>query len=126
MTDVFTQAGLNKRQLLGWGIVFVDADEDGWPDLMTANGHVYPEVDRASVGDRYRQQTLLFRNLGTGTFADVTAEAGPALQQPRSARGMAMGDLDGDGHPEIVVVNMNEPPALLRNFGVHRHAVVAS
>ncbi len=125
-TDVSQGAGLAKHQLLGWGVLFVDADEDGWPDLMLANGHVYPEVDRASVGDRYRQQTLLYRNLGNGVFSDVTGASGQALEQLRPSRGMAMGDIDGDGHPEIVIVNMNEAPTLLRNTGVHRNAVVVS
>ena len=125
-TDVSQAAGLARHQLLGWGALFVDADEDGWPDLMLANGHVYPEVDNAGVGDRYREQTLLYRNSGDGTFSDVTEESGPALRQLRPARGMAMGDIDGDGSPEIVIVNMNEPPALLKNMGAHRHAMVVS
>jgi hypothetical protein len=125
-TDVSQLAGLAKHQLLGWGVLFVDADEDGWPDLMFANGHVYPEVDSAGVGDRYRELTLLYRNTGEGTFSDATSESGPALRQLRPARGMAMGDLDGDGQPEIVIVNMNEPPSLLKNMGTHRHALVVS
>lgn len=113
--DVAFEAGLGARQLLGWGVLFVDADEDGAPDLMLANGHVYPEVDSASIGETYSQQTVLFRNLGDGSFEDATSNGGAALQEPRPARGMAAGDLDGDGHPEIVVVNVNRPPTLLKN-----------
>ncbi len=113
--DVAFDAGLGKHQLLGWGAVFVDADEDGLPDLMMANGHVYPEVDAAPIGETYRQQTVLYKNLGDGTFEDITGRAGPALQDGRPARGMASGDLDGDGHPEIVLVNVNAPPSLLKN-----------
>ena len=90
-------------------------DNDGWKDLVVANGHVYPEVDRGSTGERYLQRTLLYQNLGKGKFADITSQAGPAFQQLRPARGMAAGDLDGDGNPEIVVVNMNAPPSLLKN-----------
>lgn len=123
-TDVALSAGVGTQKLLGWGVAFLDADEDGWPDLVIANGHVYPEVDRASVGDRYRQQTQVFRNLGNGRFAELTGEAGPALQALRPARGLATGDLDGDGHPEIVIVNMNEKPSLLRNTGPRQNAVV--
>ena len=117
-TDVSRQAGLGARQLLGWGIALVDFDDDGWPDLITANGHVYPEVDRAPIGERYRQDTLVYRNLGKGKFADVTGESGPALvNSPRPARGLAVGDLDGDGRPEVVIVNMNDKPSVLHNAG---------
>ena len=113
--DVAQRSGLAANHLLGWGIAFVDLDDDGWKDLIVANGHVYPEVDRSALGERYRQKTLVYRNLGNGKFADITAQAGPALQTLRPARGLAAGDLDGDGRPEIVIVNMNETPSLLKN-----------
>ena len=116
-TDVSRQAGLAANHLLGWGVAFVDLDDDGWKDLIIANGHVYPEVDRAPVGDRYFQKTLLYRNLGNGKFADVSAQAGPALEVARPARGLAVGDIDGDGRPEILIVNMNATPSLLKNEG---------
>ncbi len=122
-SDVSMRAGLAANHLLGWGIAFVDFDEDGWKDLILANGHIYPEVDRASLGDKYRQKTLIYRNLGNGRFTDVTSQAGPALATLRPARGLATGDLDGDGHPEIVIVNTNEPPGLLKNTGTRGHAV---
>jgi hypothetical protein len=115
--DVSEEAGLGKNQLLGWGIAFLDVDEDGWPDLVMANGHVYPEIDRSQVGETYRQKTLLYRNLGNGKFADITATAGPGFAPVRPSRGLATGDLDGDGRPEILIVNMNAPPALLKNTG---------
>jgi hypothetical protein len=116
-TDVSQRAGLSSNHLLGWGIAFVDLDDDGWKDLIIANGHVYPEVDRAVVGDRYLQKTLVYRNLGNGRFADITTQAGPALETPRPARGLAVGDVDGDGRPEIIIVNMNATPSLLKNQG---------
>ena len=116
-TDVSPLAGLSANHLLGWGIAFIDLDDDGWKDLVIANGHVYPEVDRAPVGDRYLQKTLLYHNLGNGKFTDITAQAGPGLQTLRPARGLAVGDVDGSGRPSIVIVNMNEPPSLLKNEG---------
>ena len=120
-TDVSREAGLGVRQLLGWGIAFVDVDDDGWRDLVVANGHVYPEVEGKQLGDTYSQPTVLYHNLGTGKFKDVTGKAGPAFEVPRPARGLAVGDLDGDGRPEIVLVNMNAKPSLLKNYGPHGH-----
>jgi len=114
-TDVSREAGLGARQLLGWGVAFVDVDDDGWKDLVIANGHVYPEVEGTKLGDTYLQPTVLYRNLGGGKFADVTTISGSAFQTPRPARGLAVGDVDGDGRPEIVLLNMNAAPSLLKN-----------
>jgi enediyne biosynthesis protein E4 len=122
-TDVAQPAGLGKHQLLGWGIAFLDVDEDGWKDVVIANGHVYPEVDHSEVGERYLQKTLLYRNLGNGRFAEITDQAGPAFQQARPARGLAIGDVEGDGRPEIVIANMNATPNLLQNQSPRRHYI---
>jgi hypothetical protein len=121
--DISQEAGLGKNQLLGWGIAFLDVDEDGLPDLIMANGHLYPEIDGSKIGETYRQKTLLYRNLGQGRFRDVTDSAGPGFAQARPSRGLAVGDLDGDGRPEIVIVNMNEKPALLKNAGPRQNAI---
>lgn len=116
-TDVSRQAGLGARQLLGWGIAFADFDDDGWPDLVSVNGHVYPEVDGAPVGERYRQESLVYHNRGKGKFADVTKDAGPGFAAARAARGLALGDLDGDSRPDLVIVNMNDQASVLANDG---------
>jgi hypothetical protein len=113
--DVSLAAGLGVNQYLGWGVLFEDFDEDGLPDILMAHGHVYPEVEGSAIGESYRQPTILYRNLGDGRFRDITDQAGPALQVNRPARGLAAGDLDGDGRPEVVVVNVNAPPGLLKN-----------
>ncbi len=120
-SDLSRDAGLSSRQLLGWGIGMVDVDDDGWRDLVVANGHVYPEVEGKQLGDTYLQSTVLFHNRGDGKFEDITANAGPGFQTPRPARGLAVGDLDGDGRPEIVIVNMNASPSVLKNNGPHGH-----
>ncbi|MBM3759664.1 MAG: CRTAC1 family protein [Acidobacteria bacterium] len=105
-------AGLGKYKLLGWGVAFFDYDADSWPDLLIVNGHVYPEVDRAKAGETHRQPSLLFRNGGKGKFIDQSAD--PVLAILRASRGLALGDLDGDGRPEAVIVNLNAPPTVLR------------
>jgi hypothetical protein len=124
--DVSEMAGLGRNLLLGWGIAFLDVDEDGWPDLIMANGHVYPEIDRSPIGETYRQKTLLYRNLGNGRFADITESAGSGFAPRRPSRGLAIGDLDGDGRPEVVIVNMNDKPTLLKNVGPRQNAIAIS
>ena len=88
---------------------------------MQINGHVYPEVDRANVGAGFKEQRLLYRNLGNGKFKDVSAEAGPGITQRFSSRGAAFGDYDNDGDVDALVLNMNDRPSLLRNEGGNRN-----
>jgi hypothetical protein len=99
---------------LGWGVGFVDIDNDGVLDVFTANGHVYPEVDRTGTST-YRQVNQLFRNMGRGRFRHVTAEVGGGLLIERSSRGAAFGDYDNDGDIDVLVVNIDDRPTLLRN-----------
>ena len=114
--DVTYNAGLGKiKSWLGWGVQFYDFDNSGWPDLLIANGHVYPEVDGKALGTSYREPKAAYYNLRDGTFANITAEAGSALSESNSGRGMALGDLFNDGHQEALVSNMNEPPSLYYN-----------
>lgn len=115
-TDVTYSAGLgNHTQYLGWGTMFFDFDNDGWPDLLLVNGHVYPEVDTLKLGIDYEEPKLLYHNRGDGTFADVSQIAGPAIAVPTAARGLAVGDLWNDGRLSAVIVNRNAPPNLLVN-----------
>jgi enediyne biosynthesis protein E4 len=106
--------GLNT-QYLGWGTMFLDVDNDGWPDLLLANGHVYPEVDSQHLGSSFREPKILYHNNGNGTFADISASAGPGITAESSSRGLAVGDLWNDGRMSAVISNMNAPPTLLVN-----------
>jgi predicted nucleotidyltransferase len=98
---------------LGWGVGFVDVDNDGLLDLFIANGHVYPDVARTGTST-YRQRNQLFRNVGRGRFAHVTEAAG-GLQIEKSSRGAAFGDYDNDGDVDVLVVAIDDRPTLLRN-----------
>jgi hypothetical protein len=115
--------GVNTR-FVGWGVVYIDIDQDGWKDIFMANGHIYPELAGAKVGEDFQQSKALYWNLRNGAFRDITKDSGAALEAPRVSRGAAIGDLDGDGSPEILVVNMNEPPSLLKNFGPKGNAIL--
>ena len=106
--------GLNT-QYLGWGVMFADVDNDGWPDLLLVNGHVYPEVDSQHLGSNFREPRILYHNNGNGTFTDITAAAGPGITAVSSSRGLAVGDLWNDGRISAVVSNMNALPSLLVN-----------
>src|SRR6267154_1846287 len=106
--------GLNT-QYLGWGVMFADVDNDGWPDLLLVNGHVYPEVDSQHLGSNFQEPKILYHNNGNGTFTDISANAGPGIPAVSSARGLAVGDLWNDGRMSAVISNMNAPPMLLVN-----------
>ena len=116
-TDLTFQTGLGEPSIpfLGWGTSFLDYDNDGWPDLIVANGHVYPAVDDHQWGTSYAQQTLLFRNVKNGKFERVGAAPGSGLARALTARGLAVGDLDGDGREDVVLNNIGSRPTVLRN-----------
>jgi len=99
---------------LGWGVKFVDLDNDGRLDVLIANGHVYPQVDQRGLGTAYRQRKLVLQNDGR-RFRNVSAEVGGGVLLERSSRGAALGDLDNDGDVDAVIVNMDDRPTLLRN-----------
>ena len=117
-TDEVFMGGLGiHTKYLGWGANFIDVDHDGRRDILIVNGHVYPEIDRTPLGSTFRQPRLLFWNVGKRRFKDISSEAGPAIAAPASSRGAAVGDLDNDGALEVVIVNLDAPPSLLKNFG---------
>lgn len=113
-SDQVFEAGLGRvRSYLGWGALFFDYDNDGWSDILMVNGHLSPEIDTAAGDSHFRQRKLLFRNLGNGHFADVSAGAGPALNAPHSSRGAAVADLLDDGRLSVAVNELHERPSLL-------------
>jgi hypothetical protein len=114
--DAVLASGLAVNpQYVGWGVGLVDLDNDGWQDILQVNGHVYPELDRQKRAETYRQQRLVYRNLGDGRFEDVSTLAGKAIAAPHSSRGAAFGDFDNDGDIDVAVMNMGEVPSLLIN-----------
>jgi hypothetical protein len=120
-TDVTFASGVGvNAQYVGWGAGFVDFDNDGWPDIMQINGHVYPDVEKTHL-TQFKQPRIVYRNLGDGTFKDVSAQMGPGITERFSSRGAAFGDYDNDGDIDVLVLNMNDPPSLLRNDGGNKN-----
>jgi hypothetical protein len=115
-SDVTTAAGLGLHtKYLGWGAMFFDFDNDGWPDLLLVNGHVYPEVDKYHLGSSYQEPRILYHNNGNATFTDVSEQAGAAITTLSSSRGLAIGDLWNNGQLSAVITNMNARNSLLVN-----------
>ncbi len=123
-TDVSYQMGIAEPSVpfLGWGTAFLDYDNDGWLDLFTANGHVYPQVDRNNWGTSFKQRPLLIHNVN-GKLTFVPAVEGTGLAKLQAARGMAHGDLFNDGRIDIVTNNIDDTPSLF--LDVSRDATVA-
>jgi len=122
-SDVSYRAGLGTPSFLtlGWGVAFVDLDQDGLEDLFVAHGHVYPQVDGAELGTAFREPNAVFRNRGDGTFEDVTAAAGPGLAPVKSSRVLLPHDVDGDGDLDLLITNFNDTPDLLLNDSAGGH-----
>jgi len=115
-SSAISEAGLRlNTRFLGWGTMFLDVDNDGRPDILSVNGHVYPEVDSAHLGSSYREPRLLYWNSGDGKFKDISEQCGPGCTEPKSSRGLAVGDLWNDGRLSAVVNDMSGQPMLLVN-----------
>jgi hypothetical protein len=117
-TDVtfFSGLGISTRYVC-WGAGFMDYDNDGWPDIFHVTGHVYPEVEAYHLDADFLSPRFVYRNLGNGKFKDVSKEMGPGVNARYSSRGCAFGDFDNDGDLDVLVLNMNDYPSLLRNDG---------
>ena len=117
-TDVSLSSGVGiNNQYVAWGCGFIDYDNDGWVDLVQINGHVYPEVDQYNFGESFKNPRLVYRNLDNGHFRDVSAEMGPGISERFSSRGAAFGDYENNGCMDVLVLNLNDVPSLLRNDG---------
>jgi len=121
--DVTTRTGLAvETRFVSWGAAIQDFDNDGLPDLFYTTGMVSPELERDLPDTPYKTPNVLFRNLGGGKFEELFDLAGPAMKELHSSRGAAFGDFDNDGDVDIVIMNMNEAPSLLRNdVSGHHH-----
>jgi hypothetical protein len=121
-TDVTFVSGLGvNTQYVCWGAGFVDYDGDGWTDIFHVTGHVYPEVESYHLDSHFLSPRLVYRNLGNGKFKDVSKDMGPGVNALYSSRGCAFGDFDNDGDIDVVILNMNDYPSLLRNDGGNRN-----
>jgi enediyne biosynthesis protein E4 len=113
--DVAVRAGLGMNtQYVNWGAGFIDVDNDGRLDIFHVTGHVYPNVDALGIDIPMKTPRLVYRNLGDGRFEDISAAMGEGVTQRFSSRGCAFGDFDNDGNVDVLVLNMNDRPSLLR------------
>jgi len=122
-SEVSYQAGIAEPTIpfLGWGTGFLDFDNDGWKDIFVANGHVYPGVDQSDWGTTFAERPLLFHNLRNGKFEVVPPVKGTGLASILTARGAAFGDLFNDGKIDVVINQLDNSPALLRNVNADQN-----
>jgi hypothetical protein len=120
--DVTLKAGLGReRRFISWGCGLADLDNDGHPDILIVSGTVYPELEKTFPKYPARDPRLVFRNRGDGTFVELGDETGPGISARHQSRGCAFGDFDNDGDLDVLIVNQNEPPSLLRNDAPSRN-----
>jgi hypothetical protein len=121
-TDATFVSGVGvNTQYVGWGCGFVDYDNDGWADIIQINGHVYPEIDHYNLDAHFKVPRVVYHNNGNEKFTDVSKQMGPGITETFSSRGAAFGDYDNDGDIDVLVLNMNDPPSLLRNDGGNKN-----
>ncbi|HWG19322.1 MAG TPA: CRTAC1 family protein [Terracidiphilus sp.] len=115
--DISTASGITQATFpyVGWGTGFVDFTNNGWDDILIANGNIYPQIDEGHMGFSYREPLLLFRNNRNGTFRDITGLTGLDKLPLQSRRGVAFGDINNDGKPDVLILNVGAPPTLLLN-----------
>lgn len=116
-TDITGSSGIAQPTYpyVGWGTAFFDMDNDGWPDIFIANGHVFPQADSIEGMAPYREPIFLFRNNRDRTFEDVSALSGLNKLPAESRRGAAFGDVNNDGKIDVLILNVDGPPTLLIN-----------
>ncbi|MGI9106359.1 MAG: CRTAC1 family protein [Pyrinomonadaceae bacterium] len=117
--DASRLAGFDHTKYVQWGTGMFDFDNDGWADIFTVTGNVYPEVEKVFKEYPHRTPRLVYRNTGKGKFTDVSAQVGTLA--PQSSRGAAFGDFDNDGDTDVLIMNMNDAPTLLRNDNRQTH-----
>ena len=114
--DITMSSGIAaETRYVGWGAAIADFDNDGLPDLFWVNGNVYPELEKRYPQYPFKGPRILYRNRGSHTYQQITTEAGAALAEHHASRGCAVGDFDNDGDLDILIMNVNEVPSLLRN-----------
>jgi hypothetical protein len=121
--DVTIPSGIGaEARYVSWGAGIVDLDNDGYPDIFLVTGNVYPELERSFRQYPFDGPRIVFRNLGNGHFEELIAEAGPGVAAQHPSRGCAFGDFDNDGDLDILIMNQNQLPSLLRNDApAHNH-----
>lgn len=114
--DVTNASGLGvETRFISWGAGMFDLDNDGYPDLFWVTGSVYPEIEKQLPNYPFKSPRIVFRNLRNGKFEELLEQAGPGIADPHASRGCAFGDFDNDGDVDVLIMNLNEPPSLLRN-----------